>query len=162
MLLKRFQTKCSPYSDSPSQKRAVFLAGWFTVIVAVGAVSAVSFTVFSSQQSVAQQSQRTQAAPLGNRGRQPYQAERRKFTRSMAVLKLGMKTRSERLTGFTQSGKPSSALPPSKARQRTLDDYMDAVSVVFSAIAPQHKSKKVVPVPAAKKLTMAETATRFL
>jgi hypothetical protein len=161
MLSQRFQTKCPSDSGSTAQKRAALVAGWLAVIMAVGTMSVLSFTIFSSQQSVAQQSRRAQTASSGNRGQRSYQVERQRLNRSIAVLKLGMKSQTKPATDFSSPGK-SNPTASSQAPKRSLDDYMDAVSVVFSAIAPQRKPKKPIPAPPVKKLTMEETATRFL
>jgi hypothetical protein len=127
------------HSQKASKKRRITAVGWLTVIGIVGTTSVISFSNASNQEAVAQASQRSQFIRSENRFNHSSFLERQKFARSLALLKLGVKTRATH--GWASTQAESQPIYQGKRSYRTLGDYVNAASVVFSAIAPQSKLK---------------------
>lgn len=138
------------------QSKKIVLLGWVAAISAVGTISAFSLSALSNQQSIAQPTQAAQSTiPLQKQ--LPQRLEKSQFTRSVAVLKLSIRNQATRQP-VLQLNEPQ---PDRKVTtHRKLNDYVEAISVVFSAIAPQHRVRNSGSEPAVKTPIKEDTVTQ--
>ncbi|MCL6433213.1 MAG: hypothetical protein K6T90_03195 [Leptolyngbyaceae cyanobacterium HOT.MB2.61] len=136
-----------PFTDEVTNRRKGMVVGWLTVFSIVGVVSVASFSVFSSQQSIAQTSERTSFVRGENRSQQIERLKRQRLAHSIAVLTRGMKSQP---ASNSDSSNPqeSQTSGSGKGTQRTMGAYMEAISVVYAAIAPQRQPAKPARQPA--------------
>lgn len=158
MMSQPSSTQNTPVSKVSPKSKKIVLLGWVAAIGAVGTVSALSFSALSNQQSIAQP---TQSAPstLPIRRQIPPHLEKNRLTRSVAVLKLSIRNQAARQP-FLQTG--AQQPEPKVNSHRKLNDYVEAVSVVFSAISPQHRARKSVSESAVRTLLKEDTVTQSL
>ncbi len=135
-----------PFPNKVANRKNGRVVGWLTVFSVVSMVSVASLSTFSSQQSIAQISQRTPLVRKEGSSQQVEQLKRQRLARSIAVLTRGIKPQA-----ISHSNSPtnqeSQPLNHSRNAQRTMGDYMEAISVVYAAIVPQRQPGKSAKQP---------------